>query len=42
MIGDLILSIRQWIKQNFCIHDYRPTCYGGHYYRQCIKCGRVK
>lgn len=44
MIGDLILNIKEWFRQNvFCIHDYKPTCYGDQrYYRQCTKCGRIK
>ena len=43
MVGDIILNIKQWSRQNFCIHDYRPTYYGGQRcYRQCVKCGRIK
>ena len=39
-MDDVIQSIKRWIKQNFCIHDYRPTYYDGQRcYRQCIKCG---
>lgn len=43
MICNIIVNIKQWIKQNLCIHDYRPTYYGDQKcYRQCVKCGRIK
>lgn len=44
MIGDLILWIKQFFKETFCIHDYK-----NHYihqigtsYEKCTKCGRIK
>lgn len=43
MFGDLILKIKEKWKQFWCIHDYKPSFYGGHrYYRQCIKCKKLK
>ena len=42
MFGDTILVIKQWWKQFWCIHDYRPNFYCDFRYRQCTKCGRVE
>lgn len=44
MIGDLILFIRQFFKECFCIHNYKRqyTIMGEWSYEKCTKCGRVK
>lgn len=46
MIGDLIISIRMFIKQNFfCLHKYRTVIrkdYGGGDFKECIKCENIK
>lgn len=43
MVGDIILNIKQWIKTKFCVHEYRTTYVGNEiYFRQCVKCGRIK
>lgn len=44
MFGDLILYIRQFIKEFFCIHDYQThyTIMGEWSYDKCSKCERVK
>ena len=43
MIGDLILDIKRWLKQHFCIHKYN-TVYrkdNGNTFRECIKCSNI-
>lgn len=43
MIGDLIPFFKEWLKQNVtCVHDYRYREIGGHFYKECSKCGRTK
>lgn len=43
MIGDLILAIRKWWKQNItCIHDYQYFVYSGYRYQKCTKCDKLK
>lgn len=48
MIGDFILTVRTFIKQNTCFHAYK---YDGHmapisgvaiHFEKCEKCGRVR
>lgn len=43
MIGDIILTLRKWWKQNItCIHHYvyHERGYGISYF-ECTKCGRI-
>lgn len=42
MLGDLILNITLWIKQNIlCVHRYKIYHCGPDYsYIQCEKCGK--
>lgn len=44
MIGDLLLELKKWFKQQTCYHDYkhvhRIDTGGG--FEQCKKCGRIK
>lgn len=42
MLGDLFLKIREFLRQNFCCHDYTyiETFDSGFY--RCKKCGRIK
>lgn len=47
MLGDLILAIKKWLKQNvFCIHDYKKKVSGydgiPHSWKECTKCGKIK
>lgn len=46
MLGDLILWLKEDIKQFFCLHDYeikqRKDYPPGRDYKVCKKCGRVK
>lgn len=42
MIGDLILAIKEWWKQLWCVHEYRSHIRSNFRYAQCIKCGRMK
>jgi len=47
MLGDIILAIKKWIKQNItCIHEYKDiySGYDGNYHHQvkCSKCGKIK
>jgi len=48
MIGDFILTVKTFIKQNICVHDYK---YEGHmdplsgvaiHFEKCQNCGRVR
>lgn len=47
MIGEIILSIKSFLKQNMCVHEYK---YDGHIdaygdmfnFEKCTKCGRQK
>ena len=43
-MGDLILWIKTWFKENFCIHDYKAKEMGifGEIVYICKKCGRIK
>lgn len=41
MIGDLILKLRSWLKQCFCIHDYRAIRTFDKTWYRCSKCGRI-
>lgn len=43
MIGDIILIIKRFLKQNlFCIHNYRCYHCGTDYnYIKCNKCGKL-
>lgn len=43
MIGDLILAIIKWWKQNItCIHDYRYFGTIDYRYEKCTKCDKLK
>lgn len=42
MIGDIILAIRQWWKQLWCIHEYKPNSHLDFRTRQCVKCGKLE
>lgn len=47
MLGDIILAIKKWLKQNIiCMHDYKVkrSGYNGEYYAwlECTKCGKIK
>lgn len=42
MIGDIILIIKRFFKQLFCIHNYRCYHCGTDYnYIKCNKCGKL-
>jgi hypothetical protein len=41
MIGDLILKIKQFIKEQTCIHNYKAKVWlNGR--ETCIKCSKIK
>jgi hypothetical protein len=41
MIGNLILNIKNFIKEQFCIHNYKAKIWlNGR--STCIKCGKIK
>lgn len=43
--GDIYLSIKKFIKQNFCIHKYKTIIkkdYGGGDYQECTKCEKIR
>ena len=43
MIGDLILAILKWWKQNItCIHDYKYFGTIDYRYEKCTKCDKLK
>ncbi len=43
MIGDIVLAIKKWWKQNItCIHHYVRHVGYGCSYDKCTKCGRTK
>ena len=43
MIGDLILAILKWWKQNItCIHDYKYFGTIDYRYEKCTKCDKFK
>ena len=43
MIGDLIIGIRTWMKQNlFCVHHYSHHIFLFIAWDECDKCGRKK
>lgn len=43
MIGDIILFLKTWWKQNVtCHHKYVYKEYGNIYFEECRKCGRIK
>lgn len=43
MIGDIILSLKEWVHQNlFCIHTYIYKGKLDHLYEECNKCGKLK
>lgn len=43
MIGDLILAILKWWKQNItCIHDYKYFGTIDYRYEKCTKCEKMK
>lgn len=43
MIGDLILAILKWWKQNItCIHDYQYFGTIDYRYEKCTKCDKMK
>jgi hypothetical protein len=43
MIGDIILFLKTWWKQNVtCRHKYVHKEYGRINFEECQKCGRIK
>ena len=44
MLGDMILAVKQAIKEFFCIHSYETHYVHqvGRSYEQCTKCGRIR
>lgn len=43
MIGDLILKLKEFFVETFCIHNYKyKDLDGGCDFWYCTKCGRVK
>ncbi len=45
MIGDIVIGIKTFFKQQFCCHDYDEhiaKTFPPIFYRSCKKCGRVK
>ena len=43
--GDIYLSIKEFIKQQFCIHKYKTVIrkdYGGGDFEKCTKCQKIK
>lgn len=44
MIGDFILWIKKFIKQQTCIHDYKFICRkdNGGSYEECIMCDKIR
>lgn len=48
MFGDMYLTIKEWFKQQTCIHEYgpyrEPPCRVDGYsdYQECKKCGRFR
>ena len=43
MIGDIILFLKTWWKQNVtCYHEYVYKEYGNIHFEECRKCGRIK
>lgn len=42
MIGDIILAIKTWWKQLWCIHKYEWRGKLDWRYEECKKCGRLK
>lgn len=48
MFGDICLTLKAWLKQQMCVHDYgafkEPHCRVEGYsdYQECKKCGRLR
>lgn len=42
MLGDIILWLKSFKKELFCIHEYGIRWIGTQCYKSCKKCGRVK
>nr|DAJ67187.1 MAG TPA: SAGA-associated factor 73-FINGER, DEUBIQUITINATION, TRANSCRIPTION FACTOR, SAGA [Caudoviricetes sp.] len=42
MIGDIYLFIKQFLKEQFCIHEYYRESIDIQTWRVCKKCGRVR
>ena len=43
MIGDIILFVKKWWKQNItCCHEYAHKELGIINFDECRKCGRIK
>ena len=43
MIGDLILWIKEHLRQMFCNHEYRERDLPANMsFRYCTKCGKIK
>lgn len=43
MIGDIILNIKTFVKQNlFCIHKYKYVGKLDFRYEICLKCDKIK
>ena len=43
--GEIYLSIKFYLKQQFCIHKYKTVIrkdYGGGDFKECIKCEKIK
>jgi hypothetical protein len=41
MIGNLLLKIKQFIKEQTCLHNYVSKVWLNEY-EVCLKCGKVK
>jgi hypothetical protein len=42
MIGDLIINLRDFFRQTFCLHDYKYVETFDSGFFRCKKCGRIK
>lgn len=42
MIGDIYLFIKQFLKEQFCIHEYVRKSIDTCSWKECKKCGRFK
>lgn len=44
MIGDLLILLKEWFKEQSCLHIYKGVYRkdNGGSFEQCIKCNRIK
>lgn len=44
MIGDIILSLKKWLKQQTCLHNYKWVYRrdNGGSFEECTKCERIR